>query len=113
MAEGGARESKSGQSPPKVPRTQDMSRIQDNSVMQGWHAVEMTPAGNVSALCRASTPGPFMMLLGKICAPIPTQPPTQVLGRSDPLLLFSPLGVHGIGSSTHTSEQARLSTILA
>lgn len=31
---------------------------------KGWHAAALTPVGNVSVLCRASTQGPFMTLLG-------------------------------------------------
>lgn len=38
---------------------------QQKSVVQGWCAAALTPAGNVSVLCQASTPGPFTTSLGK------------------------------------------------
>lgn len=51
----------------------DLCEAQEKSVVQGWRAAALTPAGNVSALCQASTPGPFTTWLGKTSIPTPTR----------------------------------------
>ena len=62
--------------------------VLDSSLVQGWHAAALIPAGSVSALCQASTPGPFTTSLGKTSISFPhlhATPPQfgDILEKSD------------------------------
>lgn len=73
-----------------------MPWTQEKSVMQGWRAAALTPAGNVSALCQASTPGPSTTLLGNASISFPHLHSTpqfgDILENSDHVLLSAPFG---------------------
>lgn len=75
-----------------------MPEAQEKSVMQGWRAAALTLAGNVSAPCQASTPGPFTMSLGKTSPPPPPCHPNHWRDFREVKSLccsLSPLGIHG------------------